>query len=104
MIDNEHASRRHCRIFWKQKIGWMVEDLASTNGTKLNGEDLIYPKLIYTGNELLIGTTCLKIKFIEPIVTDKLDQSLLKDVQSEDLNNQDTVQKIDLEKILNNNI
>ncbi|CAK0755881.1 hypothetical protein CCP3SC15_200024 [Gammaproteobacteria bacterium] len=63
-VADDHASRRHCRIYWREGRGWMVEDLGSANGTQLNGEDLTTPMPVRIGSELLIGTTRLRLKFI----------------------------------------
>ncbi|CAK0774181.1 hypothetical protein CCP3SC5AM1_80024 [Gammaproteobacteria bacterium] len=68
LVADEHASRRHCLIYWRENTGWMVEDLGSANGTQLNGEDLIHSMPVRTGSELLIGRTRLQLKFITPTI------------------------------------
>jgi pSer/pThr/pTyr-binding forkhead associated (FHA) protein len=65
-VADDHASRRHCRLYWHEDAGWMVEDLGSANGTQLDEEDLIHSMPIHTGSELLIGTTRLRLEFIMP--------------------------------------
>ncbi len=65
-IADEHASRRHCRIHWKEGAGWLIEDLGSSNGTKVDNEDLIHAVPVYSGSTLLVGTTRLQLSFVEP--------------------------------------
>ena len=38
-VDNPSVSRRHARVFLENGV-WMLEDLGSRNGTKLNGEQI----------------------------------------------------------------
>jgi len=38
-VDNPSVSRRHARVIFENGV-WMLEDLGSRNGTKLNGEQI----------------------------------------------------------------
>ena len=53
-IDAEVVSIRHARLFYT-KNQWWVEDLKSTNGTYLNGEDVVVPTILKTGDILSFG-------------------------------------------------
>ena len=57
--------KNHFRII-KQSDGFYIEDMNTKNGTQLNGEniDVDIPKLLKSGDEILIGKT-LKIEFRE---------------------------------------
>ncbi len=52
VLQSERASRRHARIFWNSGdrdgdgSGWMIEDLSSRNGTKVNGVQIDSPTLL----------------------------------------------------------
>ena len=59
LIDDVHASKLHARLFACDGK-WMIEDLNSTNGTKLNGVDLVAPVLIECGSQVSIGDFLLE--------------------------------------------
>ncbi|MEI8394247.1 MAG: ATPase, T2SS/T4P/T4SS family [Rhodospirillaceae bacterium] len=65
MIDDMHASRRHCELFRHGGgITWMVRDLLSSNGTRIDGEvvrDL--PVQIRDGARISVGRTLLAVTF-----------------------------------------
>jgi serine/threonine-protein kinase len=54
-VPDEKSSRRHARI-WPERGSWMIEDLASANGTRLNGKALISgPAALNPGDRVAIG-------------------------------------------------
>ncbi|MEE4302063.1 MAG: FHA domain-containing protein [Pseudomonadales bacterium] len=55
-IDDTKISRRHARI-WLDEGGAMLEDLASTNGTFLNGRRLSAPMPLVPGDRIAFDTT-----------------------------------------------
>jgi hypothetical protein len=57
------VSRRHARI-WHQSDGYVVEDLASANGTFVNGQRLSpnSPTSVSSGDELGFGTLLVRIE------------------------------------------
>jgi pSer/pThr/pTyr-binding forkhead associated (FHA) protein len=55
-------SRRHARIFIDDAGRPMVEDLGSTNGTRLNGERLTAARLLATGDELQVGQSTFDVQ------------------------------------------
>ncbi|MBA3708525.1 MAG: protein kinase [Planctomycetes bacterium] len=64
-IPDEQSSRKHARIFQNGSI-WMIEDLGSANGTRLNGRALIAgPATIADGDLVSIGSLDLQFR-IEP--------------------------------------
>ena len=48
------VSRRHARIVWTGKA-YVVEDLGSTNGTFVNGERIVGPRVLRSGDRLQLG-------------------------------------------------
>ena len=58
VIDDENVSRRHAEV--RPSGGaWIVRDLGSTNGVKVNGRrlDPSRPQSLKRGDELVMGTT-----------------------------------------------
>lgn len=61
VLEDDFASSRHARLSPGQE-GWVVEDLGSTNGTKLNGVPLEAPAIVVPGATLQIGQTVLELR------------------------------------------
>ncbi len=59
-INDQTVSSRHARLSYHQ-TQWWVEDLASTNGTFLNGEMVAAQVVITHGDELYLGQVGVKI-------------------------------------------
>jgi pSer/pThr/pTyr-binding forkhead associated (FHA) protein len=59
-LNDQTVSSRHARLSYHQSQ-WWLEDLASTNGTYLNGEPVTAPVVITNGDELRLGQVGLKI-------------------------------------------
>ena len=57
-IADEEISRRHLE-FRLVKGQWAVEDLGSTNGTRLNGDELLKRAVLHSGDELRVGATTI---------------------------------------------
>ena len=57
-IDHSRVSRRHTRL-WRQKNQVLVEDLGSTNGTRVNGELIEGQARLRTGDEVGVGSASL---------------------------------------------
>jgi pSer/pThr/pTyr-binding forkhead associated (FHA) protein len=60
VIDDEGASNYHAEVC-KEAIGYVVSDLGSTNGTKVNGEKIVKSPLAH-GSKIKIGTTVIAFK------------------------------------------
>ena len=58
---DEFASARHARIEPRRDGVW-IEDLASTNGTFVNGELLTGPRRLSSGDRIRIGETDLRFE------------------------------------------
>lgn len=54
VIDNASVSRRHVEIR-REEGGWVVEDLGSSNGTFVGGEEIDAPRPLAEGDEIGIG-------------------------------------------------
>ena len=67
-ILSKSVSRRHARIL-KQDSTIIVEDLASVNGTFINGKrlDPYLPETLSDGDTLHFGKLVVEVKFSEPI-------------------------------------
>ena len=58
-LKDNKSSRHHARIHFEQDSA-VLEDMGSTNGTKLNGKP-VFKSLLHDHDEILIGDTLLKI-------------------------------------------
>ncbi len=56
VISDADVSRKHARLL-QQAEGWLVEDLASTNGTYVNGNRLSAPQRLQPGDQIKLGET-----------------------------------------------
>ena len=58
-VDDPNVSRTHAEI--RARGGsWVVTDLGSTNGSRLNGRTLDQPTVLKEGDEIELGTTTLR--------------------------------------------
>lgn len=60
-LHDHTASRRHARFFIDES-GFRVEDLGSTNGTLLNGEEVHGPTALGPGDVVLVGVSVLEVR------------------------------------------
>ena len=60
-IDDDYASTRHAEFTPGIDGAWFVEDLASTNGTHVNGERIENPTRLSVGDEVRIGRTTMTV-------------------------------------------
>ena len=59
VINDASISRQHAQ-FLRQADGVYVQDLNSRNGTRVNGEPLLSPRLVKPGDIISIGSVRLK--------------------------------------------
>jgi predicted component of type VI protein secretion system len=59
-LDDQTVSLKHARLSYRQNQ-WWLEDMASTNGTFLNGEAITAPVVITHGDELRLGQVEVRI-------------------------------------------
>jgi predicted component of type VI protein secretion system len=64
-LDDQTVSSHHARLSYHQQQ-WWLEDLASTNGTFLNGEVVTAPVVITHGDELRLGHLGVRIEIGQP--------------------------------------
>jgi hypothetical protein len=60
-LNDSELSRRHCLIRISEGRS-ILYDLASANGTFLNGTLMLEPSVLYDGDEILIGETKMQYK------------------------------------------
>ncbi len=60
-LDDQTVSSHHARLAYR-KQQWWLEDLASTNGTYLNGEAVLSPVVNTHGDEVKLGTMGVRIE------------------------------------------
>lgn len=58
VLKDDRCSRRHCEIYLQDST-WMLRDLQSRNGTKLNGEKVTQELALNDGDQVRIGKTVL---------------------------------------------
>ena len=61
VLEDEYVSSRHARVV-PDGDGWLLEDLGSTNGTRLDGRPLRGPVPLSAGQRLEIGRSTLELR------------------------------------------
>ena len=64
-IPDRAVSRKHARVF-RRDGAWLVEDVGSRGGTRLNGEPLDAPTKLALGDEIALGQTVVTVGGGEP--------------------------------------
>jgi pSer/pThr/pTyr-binding forkhead associated (FHA) protein len=64
-VDSPPVSRYHCRLVLYGDEVW-VQDLASRNGTKLNGEPVGPGRPLRDGDQLIVACVPLEVRIDEP--------------------------------------
>jgi pSer/pThr/pTyr-binding forkhead associated (FHA) protein len=59
MVDDANVSRAHAEIR-PHGGSWVLTDLGSTNGTRLNGQRVSRPETLAPGDEIELGTATLR--------------------------------------------
>ncbi|MBL4936300.1 FHA domain-containing protein [Clostridium sp. YIM B02515] len=60
ILEDQFVSGNHARIFVKN-TDYIIEDMGSTNGTKLNDERLEDRAILRVGDEIQIGSTLFRV-------------------------------------------
>lgn len=60
-IADDYASSRHARVYDHHGV-WVIEDLDSTNGTFINGQQISQPTIISPKDSIRIGRTHLALE------------------------------------------
>ncbi|MCX7970721.1 MAG: FHA domain-containing protein [Negativicutes bacterium] len=61
VIDDEAVSFEHA-VIAEYPDGFMVSDLQSTNGTLINGQKLLGPRMLKKGDRITVGNTVLTFR------------------------------------------
>jgi len=56
VLEDTGVSRRHAELR-PGADGWVVSDLGSTNGVRVNGQDIHEPQLLRPGDRIELGST-----------------------------------------------
>jgi hypothetical protein len=60
-LDDTFVSSKHA-LFESTAAGLQVEDLRSTNGTQVNGEDISDPRVLQAGDRVEVGDTVFQVE------------------------------------------
>jgi hypothetical protein len=60
-LDDTFVSSKHA-LFQATNDGLVVEDLHSTNGTQVNGSDVLDPRLLQVGDRVEVGDTVFQVE------------------------------------------
>ena len=60
-VDDDYASSRHAKI-WRDDEGFVVEDLRSTNGTYVNGQQISQPTRVSPGDVVRVGRSQMQLE------------------------------------------
>lgn len=60
-LEDEHASSRHAEV-QRKGAGWVIRDLGSTNGTRVNGRTVAGETSLSHGDLIEIGTVTLRFE------------------------------------------
>ena len=66
VLSDHEASREHARIY-HDGTGVFIEDLASTNGTLVNGDYLDKKRELNSGDRITIGSTIMRVLSTNPL-------------------------------------
>ncbi|MGB0684160.1 MAG: ATPase, T2SS/T4P/T4SS family [Magnetovibrionaceae bacterium] len=64
-VNDPHASRKHCQIWYSGEGDWRLSDLNTTNGTVLNGKVVEGTMPLKSGDHILVGTTIIKSEYFD---------------------------------------
>jgi len=63
VIHDDEASRMHARVTPTEGGGWVIVDLATTNGTFVSSERIVGPARLRTGDVIRVGrVTCTVVE------------------------------------------
>lgn len=68
-LTDDTVSTRHAQLTYHHNQ-WWLEDLASTNGTFLNGTQVSMPTVITSGDEIKCGATRLVVNLSENVINE----------------------------------
>ena len=62
LLDDDYASARHAQLVQVDPSTWMLSDLQSTNGTYVNGKQVVEPTKVTVGDVVRIGKTLMRLE------------------------------------------
>ena len=62
LLDDDYASARHAQLVQVDPATWMLNDLQSTNGTYVNGKQVVEPTKVTVGDVVRIGKTLMRLE------------------------------------------
>src|SRR5215831_12231200 len=75
LLADRQCSRQHCRIISVQGQ-FMIEDLKSTNGTRVNGVSVTTMLVLKSGDQITVGDSLLDFEIKEPEVISSYEKIL----------------------------
>jgi sulfite reductase (NADPH) flavoprotein alpha-component len=75
LLADKQCSRQHCRILSLQGK-FMLEDLKSTNGTRVNGVPVTTMHMLNSGDQIALGETVLDFEIKEPEIISSYEKIL----------------------------
>ncbi|MBT4701360.1 MAG: Flp pilus assembly complex ATPase component TadA [Rhodospirillaceae bacterium] len=91
MIPDQMVSRVHCSLSWSEDIGWMLADLAGTNGTFVNGHLITAPVLLQSGGTFRIGGSVVRVEYDTSSQSEEDETILLQDRSADGTDDDATV-------------
>jgi diguanylate cyclase (GGDEF)-like protein len=73
VLRDGRISRQHARV-WREGSRWLAEDLASRNGSSLNGRALERPTPLGDGDKIYLGSTVVKFTLVDETEAAYLEQ------------------------------
>jgi hypothetical protein len=65
-LQDEQMSRRHARVSAQGDLA-LVEDLGSTNGTYVNGQQIEGPRAVRPGDQIRVGLTVIELRTAQDV-------------------------------------
>jgi hypothetical protein len=62
VLDDSNVSRRHAEISPSGADGWLIKDLGSTNGVRVNGRNIDGPHPLESGDRVELGTVDVRFE------------------------------------------
>jgi pSer/pThr/pTyr-binding forkhead associated (FHA) protein len=62
VLDDSNVSRRHAEISRSGTDGWLIKDLGSTNGVRVNGRTVDGPHPLESGDRVELGTVDVRFE------------------------------------------
>ncbi len=91
MLSVPGVSRYHCQLEFDDN-NWTISDLGSTNGTKINKEQLSEPRILIPGDTLDVGEQLIRFGEASPTAATEIIESVKYDTTDTVINQQTPIQ------------